>query len=183
MQILKKWLFKIYCQTKTNFWQKFVKIPHWQISLSFARTIMAKFQIVIAEDDADDRYLFQTAFAEKGIRDSILFVHDGVELLQYLEELFNSNENSEQNLPYFILLDLNMPKKDGKEVLGSIKQHPVLKKIPVIVFTTTKNEQEINRCYELGANTYIVKPSSFDSLMHVLQGIRDYWFNIASVAS
>jgi two-component system response regulator len=144
---------------------------------------MSRFYILIAEDDADDRYLFQTAFAEKGIDDRIEFVHDGVELLKYLENLVETNDSMVNNFPYFIMLDLNMPKKDGKEVLYSIKQHPVYKKIPVIIFTTTKNEQEIRRCYELGANTYIVKPSSFDSLMKVLEGIRNYWFNIASIAS
>jgi CheY-like chemotaxis protein len=144
---------------------------------------MSRFHILIAEDDADDRYLFQTAFAEKGIDDRIEFVHDGVELMQYLEKLFETRDNIENSFPYFIMLDLNMPKKDGKEVLYSIKQHPVYKKIPVIIFTTTKNEQEIRRCYELGANTYIVKPSSFDALMKVLEGIRNYWFNIASIAS
>jgi len=143
---------------------------------------MSKFHILIAEDDADDRYLFQTAFAEKGINDPVEFVNDGVELMQYLEDLYVADE-SRQNIPYFILLDLNMPKKDGKEVLFAIKQHPAYKKIPVIIFTTTRNEQEIRRCYELGANTYIVKPSSFEALMKVLEGIRNYWFNIASIAS
>lgn len=143
---------------------------------------MQKFHILIAEDDSDDRYLFQTAFAEKGIKDPIVFVHDGVELLQYLEKL-EEMKTKESSLPYFILLDLNMPKKDGKEVLGYIKQHPLFKKIPVIVFTTTKNENEIRQCYELGANTYIVKPSSFDSLMKILEGIRNYWLDIASIAT
>ena len=92
---------------------------------------MQKFHILIAEDDADDRYLFQTAFAEKGIADPIEFVHDGDELLHYLERVYESNGSIEHSLPYFILLDLNMPKKDGKEVLKLIKQHPVYKKIPV----------------------------------------------------
>ena len=144
---------------------------------------MQKFHILIAEDDADDRYLFQTAFAEKGIKEQVEFVHDGVELMQYLEKLFEEKNASENSLPCFILLDLNMPKKDGKEVLQIIKQHPIYKKIPVIVFTTTKNESEVRQCYELGANTYIVKPSSFESLMKVLEGIRDYWFNIASISA
>src|SRR4249920_3039389 len=143
---------------------------------------MQKYHILIAEDDSDDRYLFQTAFAEKGIKDSIEFVHDGVELIQYLEKL-EEMKAKESSLPYFILLDLNMPKKDGKEVLGYIKQHPLFKKIPVIVFTTTKNENEIRQCYELGANTYVVKPSSFDSLMKILESIRNYWIDIASIAT
>jgi CheY-like chemotaxis protein len=144
---------------------------------------MQKFQILIAEDDADDRYLFQTAFAEKGISDPVQFVNDGAELLSYLESAHRSMEGEERNLPQFILLDLNMPKKSGKEVLQIIKEHPEFKRIPVIIFTTTSNELEIKRCYELGANTYIVKPSSFDSLVRVLQGIRNYWFDLASIPS
>jgi CheY-like chemotaxis protein len=74
-----------------------------------------------------------------------------------------------------------MPKKDGREALKEIKQHPVFKKIPVIVFTTTKNDTEIKRCYELGANTYIVKPTSFESLLNVVEEIRSYWFRVASI--
>jgi Response regulator containing CheY-like receiver, AAA-type ATPase, and DNA-binding domains len=128
--------------------------------------------ILIAEDDADDRYLLQTAFMEKGYPEKIVFVENGVELLNYLEV---------KSLPGFILLDLNMPKKDGREVLKEIKQHPIYKKIPVIVFTTTKNEIEIKRCYELGANSYIVKPISFDALLKVIENIRSYWYQTASI--
>ena len=138
--------------------------------------------ILIAEDDADDRFLLQTTFAEKGFAEKLEFVNNGLDLLTYLESV-QQVKLPDRRYPAFIMLDLNMPKKDGKEVLYSIKQHPVYKKIPVIIFTTTKNEQEIRRCYELGANTYIVKPSSFDALMKVLEGIRNYWFNIASIAS
>lgn len=137
-----------------------------------------KIFILIAEDDADDRYLIQTAFEEKGYSDKIEFVQDGVELLNYLEEVDRAEQ---QEFPGFILLDLNMPKKDGRQVLKEIKQHPKFKKIPVIVFTTTKNEAEIKRCYELGANTYIVKPTSYNSLLSVVQSIRQYWFQTASV--
>lgn len=144
---------------------------------------MQKFHILIAEDDADDRYLFQTAFAEKGIKDPVEFVNDGVELLEYLDKLYDHRAPADLSFPYFILLDLNMPKKDGKEVLKAIKGNPRYKKIPVVVFTTTKNENEIRQCYELGANTYIVKPASFDSLMKVLETIRNYWFNVASISS
>ncbi|MFI5152974.1 MAG: response regulator [Chitinophagales bacterium] len=142
---------------------------------------MRKYHILIAEDDADDRYLVQTAFAERGIKEPVHFVHDGVALIKWLEDL-RDGKNSVEGFPCFILLDLNMPKKDGKEVLKTLKEHPEFRKIPVIVFTTTKNEQEIKICYELGANTYIVKPPSFDALMDVLEGIRNYWFNLASLA-
>jgi len=141
---------------------------------------MQKLLILIAEDDADDRFLLQTVFAEKGYPDKIEFVENGVELLDFLSKIFEKN-GSGGNFPGFILLDLNMPKKDGREVLKEIKEHPVFKKIPVVVFTTTKNENEIKRCYELGANTYVVKPVSFEALLKVVDDIREYWFNTASI--
>ncbi len=142
---------------------------------------MSKFLILIAEDDADDRYLIQTAFTEKGYSEKIDFVENGVELLKYLENISYDKRGEVKNFPGFILLDLNMPKKDGREALKELKQHPVFKKIPVIVFTTTKNEVEIKRCYELGANSYVVKPISFDALLQVVENIRSYWFHTASI--
>jgi CheY-like chemotaxis protein len=142
---------------------------------------MNKQPILIAEDDADDRYLLQTAFSEIGFSDNIDFVENGIEVLSYLEDLYTNNKREVKALPGFILLDLNMPKKDGREVLKELKQHPVYKKIPVIVFTTTKNEIEIKRCYELGANSYVVKPITFDALLKVVENIRSFWFQTASI--
>ena len=141
---------------------------------------MQKLFILIAEDDSDDRFLLQTAFNDKGYNDRVEFVENGVELIDYLGNI-RDKKNDQDTYPYFILLDLNMPKKDGREVLKEIKQHPVFKKIPIIVFTTTKNESEIKRCYELGANTYVVKPVSFEGLLRVLDDIRAYWFNTAAI--
>lgn len=141
---------------------------------------MQKLFILVAEDDSDDRFLLQTAFKERGYNDNLEFVENGVELFDFLENI-QDKKNQHNTYPYFILLDLNMPKKDGREVLKEIKQHPVFKKIPIIVFTTTKNENEIKRCYELGANTYVVKPVSFDGLLKVLDDIRAYWFNTAAI--
>ena len=137
-------------------------------------------RILIAEDDADDRFLFKTAFEEKGYRDKIEFVENGIELWKFLENI-SQKPSKERTYPSFILLDLNMPKKDGREVLREIKQHPEFKKIPVVVFTTTNSENEVKRCYELGANTYVVKPVSFDSLLKVVEEIRMYWQNAAPV--
>src|SRR6476646_8725077 len=139
-----------------------------------------KLFILIAEDDADDRFLFKTAFEEKGYKDQIEFVENGIELWRSLQEI-EKRAPDKRNYPSFILLDLNMPKKDGREVLREIKQHPIFKKIPVIIFTTTKNELEIKRCYELGANSYVVKPISFDALLKVVENIRSYWFYTASI--
>jgi len=130
--------------------------------------------ILIAEDDVDDRMLLQTAFDEGNINVKIEFVGNGSELMEFLEE--------NTTYPNIILLDLNMPKKDGRETLRELKQHAVFKKIPVIIFTTTKNENEIARCYELGANTYVVKPDSFESLRRIASNLAEYWFNTASIS-
>ncbi len=141
---------------------------------------MSNIYILVAEDDADDRFLLETAFAENGFKGKLEFVENGVELLEYLRNL-KIDANNDHPLPGFILLDLNMPKKDGREVLKEIKEDPRFKKIPVIVFTTTKNENEINRCYELGANTYVVKPVGFENLVKTIEDIRSYWFSTAQI--
>jgi two-component system response regulator len=136
--------------------------------------------ILIAEDDADDRFLLQTTFAEKGFAEKLEFVNNGIDLLTYLESV-QQVKLPDRRYPAFIMLDLNMPKMDGREVLKTIKEHPEFKKIPIIIFTTTKNDDEIRLCYELGANSYVVKPVGFEELLNVLEAIRDYWFNIASI--
>jgi len=146
----------------------------------YSMNSMKRFYILIAEDDADDRFLLKAAFEESGYKNTLKFVENGVELLRHLKEV-TERKNSDE-FPGFILLDLNMPKKDGREVLKEIKENKVLKKIPVIVFTTTKNESEISRCYELGANSYVVKPLVFDELVNIIQGLYSYWFKISSIA-
>jgi CheY-like chemotaxis protein len=128
--------------------------------------------ILIAEDDADDRFLLQAAFEENGFVDVLRFVENGVELLEHLNGCISAEDGV---LPEFILLDLNMPKKDGREVLREIKQVPDFRKIPIIIFSTTSNRQEISRCYELGANSYITKPNSFEQLIQVVKTVRHYW--------
>jgi two-component system response regulator len=133
--------------------------------------------ILIAEDDADDRFLLETAFDEGGFTDQIVFVENGVELLDYLNGQLTVVA---PKFPAFILLDLNMPKKDGREALKEIKQNPFFRKIPVVVFTTTRHEKDISRCYELGANSYIVKPVSFDDLVRVVAVFRNYWFTTST---
>ncbi|MBA3829861.1 MAG: response regulator [Taibaiella sp.] len=139
---------------------------------------MEEFFILIAEDDADDRFLLQTAFDENGFNDKLEFVENGVEVIDYLNGLA---KNSDSPMPRFILLDLNMPKKDGREVLKELKQHPDFKHIPVVIFSTTNNEQEMRRCYELGANSYITKPNSFESLLRTVAALRSYWTHASSI--
>ena len=132
--------------------------------------------ILIAEDDADDRFLLKTAFEEKGYQETLHFVENGIEVMDFLGQAKN------YHLPRIILLDLNMPKKDGREVLMELKQSDKYRRIPILIFTTTRNETEIKRCYELGANSYIVKPASFEDLLKTIGHIRNYWLDTASVA-
>lgn len=138
--------------------------------------------ILIAEDDADDRFLLEAAFQQNGFKDKLHFVDNGVELMSYLDSL-DTEKDPQAQLPKFILLDLNMPKKDGREVLKELKQHPELKKIPVVIFSTTNNEQEMRRCYELGANSYVTKPNSFDHLLKIVSNLRGYWMHNAVTPS
>ena len=140
---------------------------------------MSSVYILVAEDDFDDRFLLETAFIEKGYHERLTFVENGIELLDYLNNQLSKTDIQEASLPRFILLDLNMPKKDGREVLKEIKEDERFKRIPVIVFTTNKNANEIKRCYELGANTYVVKPAGFESLLSTIEDIRAYWMNTA----
>jgi two-component system response regulator len=137
--------------------------------------------ILIAEDDADDRFLLKAAFEENGFSDKLEFVENGVEVLDYLFGI--DTKEPGKKLPRFILLDLNMPKKDGREVLKELKQHPDYKKVPIVIFSTTNNEQEMRRCYELGANSYITKPNSFESLIKTVAALRSYWMNTSNVPS
>ncbi len=132
--------------------------------------------ILIAEDDADDRFLLEAAFQQNGFKDQLHFVDNGVELMNYLTQI-DTSAGPAMQLPKFILLDLNMPKKDGREVLKELKQHPELKQIPVVIFSTTNNEQEMRRCYELGANSYVTKPNSFEHLLKIVSNLRGYWMH------
>ncbi|GAA4313838.1 response regulator [Compostibacter hankyongensis] len=136
--------------------------------------------ILIAEDDADDRFLLQSAFEEQGYKGEIQFVNNGVELLDHLSAILDGKEE-DRRFPGLILLDLNMPKKDGREALQEIKQHEVLRKIPVIVFTTASNGREVDRCYSIGANSYLVKPVSFEGLLKVVGALNDYWFRTVCI--
>ncbi len=131
---------------------------------------MQKLFIIIAEDDADDRFLLQTAFNENGFKDDLHFIPDGYELMEYLKTHKNVSTPS-QKLD-FILLDLNMPKKNGREVLAEMNADPILKQIPVVVFSTTSNDTERKRCFELGAKAYVTKPVTFAALIQSIVEIR-----------
>lgn len=127
----------------------------------------------MADDDADDRFLVQAAFDENSIGQKILFFEDGEQLLDHL------NQSDPKDQTSFILLDLNMPRRDGREVLKHLKSHEKLSKIPVIVFSTSKSPDDIQSSYQLGANSYVVKPSSYEGLKEVVRKISDFWLDTA----
>lgn len=120
--------------------------------------------ILVAEDDADDRFLLQTAFEQCRYSGTLSFVENGVEAMKYLQNA----KQMEDAYPNLIMLDINMPKKDGYEVLKELKKDKVFEKIPVVVFSTAHNENELNKCIAMGANEYIVKPDSFEILLNIV---------------
>lgn len=137
--------------------------------------------ILMADDDADDRLLAKDALAECRLANELHFVENGEELLDYLLRRGRYTSLGDAPRPGLILLDLNMPKKDGREALKEIKADPELRKIPVVVLTTSRADTDIGRIYELGANSFISKPVSFDSLVDVMKILGRYWFEIVEL--
>ena len=126
----------------------------------------------MADDDADDRMLTKEALEESRVLNDLRFVEDGEELLDYLK---NRGKYADAERPGLILLDLNMPKKDGREALKEIKADPDLRRIPVVVMTTSKAEEDIFRSYDLGASSFITKPVTFDRLVELMRTLGQYW--------
>lgn len=128
----------------------------------------------MADDDPDDRYLVQIAFEENGIDCELLFAEDGSEVFDFLLGE-GKHVVTGTRLPNLILLDLNMPKKDGKQVLREIKALPDYHHIPIVIFTTSKSPDDVRQLYQMGASSFISKPSSFDKLSEVVRNIGSYW--------
>jgi CheY-like chemotaxis protein len=139
---------------------------------------MKKKLILVAEDDQDDRFFLEAAFTEVGDEGVLAFVENGVEVLDFLEKKLKQRAE----LPDMIILDLNMPKKNGKETLSELKKNPLFEKIPVVIYTTTCNDVEVRLCYELGASTYIVKPSDYDQIREVVASLKNHWGDPASMS-
>ena len=137
--------------------------------------------ILMADDDADDRRLTQEALEEGRLINEVQFVNDGVELLDYLRKEGKFAPPAVVHRPGLILLDLNLPRKDGRTVLKEIKNDPALRQIPVVVLTTSKADEDIYRSYDLGVNSYIVKPVTFEALVDILQTLEKYWFAIVEL--
>lgn len=139
--------------------------------------------ILMADDDADDRLMTREAFEESRLLNDLRFVEDGEELLDYLKRRGKYSDPANSPRPGLILLDLNMPRKDGREALREIKDDPNLKPIRVIVLTTSKAEEDIFRTYDLSAASYITKPVTFDSLVEVIWTLGKYWLEIVELPS
>lgn len=135
-------------------------------------------KILMAEDDIDDQILVKRAFRAAHTLNDLACVNNGEELLQYLRR---QGTFSDATCPDLLLLDLNMPKKDGREALTEIRDDPQLRHIPVIVLTTSDADEDILRSYQLGANSYIKKPVTFEKMVEVVQTLRQYWVGIVKL--
>lgn len=137
--------------------------------------------ILLVDDDADDCMLVRDALAESRLSNNLICVGDGEELIEYLNRRGQFQDPELSPRPGLILLDLNLPRKDGREALREIKHDPNLRQIPVIVMTTSKAEEDIYRSYDLGVNSFITKPVSFEALVEVIKTLGKYWFEIVEL--
>ncbi len=137
--------------------------------------------ILMADDDPDDRQLTKEALIEGRLINDIRFVENGEELMHYLRKEGKYAPPNDGPRPGLILLDLNMPRKDGRAVLQEVKSDPTLRTIPVVVLTTSKADQDVYESYDLGVNSYIVKPVTFEALVDILQTLEKYWFEIVEL--
>jgi CheY-like chemotaxis protein len=137
--------------------------------------------ILIADDDDDDRFLIKEALAECHFANPLYWVSNGEELMDYLYHRGAYADRTQSPRPGLILLDLNMPRKDGREALKEIKADPQLRNIPIIILTTSGTDEDIYRSYNLGASSYITKPITFDSLIEVIKALGKYWFEVVEL--
>lgn len=144
-------------------------------------TLVKPIVLLMADDDADDCLLTKDALAESRVLNDLHFVHDGEQLIDYLQRRGPYSGNGLAPRPHLILLDLNMPRKDGREALREIKADPTLRIIPIIILTTSKAEEDILRSYDLGASAFITKPVTFEGLVEAMKTLGRYWFEIVEL--
>ena len=137
--------------------------------------------ILMADDDADDRQMTKEAFEESHLGNDLRFVEDGAELMDYLRHLGKYIDPALAPRPGLILLDLNMPRKDGWEALREIKADPLLRSLRVVILTTSKAEEDVIRGYDLSVASYITKPVTFSALLEVVQVLGKYWLEIVEL--
>jgi two-component system response regulator len=138
--------------------------------------------ILYAEDDADDRLLAQMAHRESGVPNPLIFVTDGEDALECLRRTGRHVDRTDQPRPGIVLLDLNMPGIDGRETLRIIRADPTIRRIPVVILTTSTADDDIAASYDAGANAYIVKPTAFNSLVHIFSTLAAFWFGVTSLS-
>lgn len=139
--------------------------------------------ILLADDDSDDCLFVRDALMESGRNADLRIVEDGEALLDYLYQRGEFEDPARSPRPELILLDLNMPRKDGREALKEIKSDSKLRSIPVVVLTTSREEEDIHLTYHLGANSFIVKPDTFDGLLEIVRSLGNYWFEVVDLPS
>ena len=139
------------------------------------------FTVLVADDDPDDQLLIKDAFSEVRPSVQVDFVSDGVELLEYLRRQGRFADLIDTPLPRLVLLDLNMPVKDGREALFEIKSDPAFWRTPIVIFSTSTAAIDIRRAYQLGANSFITKPSSFERLVEIVRVVDSYWFDVVAL--
>jgi len=137
--------------------------------------------ILMADDDPDDRQMTQEAFAESRLANDLRFVQDGVELMDYLQRRGRYADPASSPRPGLILLDLNMPRKDGREALAEIKADLRLRNIRVVILTTSKAEEDILRSYHLSAASYVMKPVTFEAMVEIVRTLGKYWLEIVEL--
>ena len=136
------------------------------------------FTILLADDDPDDRLMTREALTESRLLNQLDMVEDGEQLMDYLRRNGKYSGLADTPLPGLILLDLNMPRKDGREALKEIKADPELRRIPIVVLTTSQAEEDIFKTYDLGVNSFITKPVGFESFVELMRQLGRYWFEI-----
>ncbi len=137
--------------------------------------------ILLADDDPDDRMMIRRALAEHRPEEKIRMVEDGEELMDYLRRRGSFEGQDVAPRPGLILLDLNMPRKDGREALREIKSDPALRTIPVVVLTTSEAERDVLESYDLGVNAFVTKPVRFSELVDAIGTIGDFWFRVVQL--
>jgi CheY-like chemotaxis protein len=135
-------------------------------------------QVLVAEDEPMDVFLLQRGFAESRIAISLHFVEDGQAAIDYLSGAGQYADRTAHPLPDLMLLDIKMPRLDGFEVLGWLRQQPGLKRLPVAMFSSCDLEKEVNRAYELGANSFLVKPQELTSMSDFVRRFEEYWLQL-----
>ncbi len=136
-----------------------------------------KFSILLIEDDPNDQILIRRAVKKANILNSVFVLGDGEKAIQYLSGEKDYSDRSKHPLPILIILDLKMPKVSGLDVIEYVKKQPLIKRIPIIVLTSSKDTSDINSAYDLGVNSYLVKPVKFEDLVNIMVNMASFWIS------